>query len=54
MLFNQYGVIVVTEANNQEGAQAFADWVVSAEGQAVIEEFGVETYGEPLFVPNAE
>jgi tungstate transport system substrate-binding protein len=54
MLFNQYGVIVVTDANNQEGGQAFADWVVSAEGQAVIEEFGVETYGEPLFVPNAE
>jgi tungstate transport system substrate-binding protein len=54
MLFNQYGVIVVTDANNREGAQAFADWVVSAEGQAVIEEFGVETYGEPLFIPNAE
>jgi tungstate transport system substrate-binding protein len=54
MLFNQYGVIVVTDANNQEGGQAFADWVVSAEGQDVIREFGVDTYGEPLFVPNAE
>lgn len=54
MLFNQYGVIPVTDANNPEGAQAFADWVVSAEGQAVIEQFGVEEYGEPLFVPNAQ
>jgi tungstate transport system substrate-binding protein len=54
LLFNQYGVIPVTDANNPEGAQAFADWIVSAEGQAVIEEFGVEEYGEPLFIPNAE
>jgi tungstate transport system substrate-binding protein len=54
ILFNQYGVIPVTDANNQEGAQAFSDWIVSAEGQAVIEEFGVDTYGEPLFIPNAE
>jgi tungstate transport system substrate-binding protein len=53
-LFNPYGVIVVAEASNPEGAQAFADWIVSAEGQAIIEEFGVDTYGEPLFVPNAQ
>jgi tungstate transport system substrate-binding protein len=53
-LFNQYGVIVVTDASNLEGAQAFFDWVLSAEGQAVIADFGVETYGEPLFIPNAE
>lgn len=52
-LFNQYGVIVVTGADNQEGGQAFADWIVSDEGQAVIEVFGVEEYGEPLFIPNA-
>lgn len=53
-LFNPYGVIVVTDANNRAGAQAFADWIVSAAGQAVIETFGVDTYGEPLFVPNAQ
>jgi tungstate transport system substrate-binding protein len=52
-LFNQYGVIPVTDATNQEGAQAFADWIVSAEGQAVIEEYGVERFGQPLFFPNA-
>ena len=35
---------------NEEAALAFADFVTSAAGQAVIEEFGVEDYGEPLFV----
>ncbi|MBE0417267.1 MAG: extracellular solute-binding protein [Coriobacteriia bacterium] len=53
-LFNPYGVIVVTDASNPEGAQAFADWIVSAEGQDVIREFGVDTYGEPLFIPNTQ
>jgi len=54
LLSNPYGIIVVTDANNSPGAQAFADWIVSAEGQEVIREFGVDTYGEPLFIPNAE
>jgi tungstate transport system substrate-binding protein len=53
-LLNQYGVIPVADATNMEGAQAFADWVTSDEGQAVIREFGVEEFGEPLFVPNAQ
>jgi len=53
-LLNQYGVIVVTDAKNQAGGQAFSDWIVSAEGQQVIGEFGVEQYGQQLFVPNAQ
>lgn len=53
-LFNQYGVIVITEATNQAGGQAFADWIVGDEGQAVIRDFGVDTYGQALFVPNAQ
>jgi len=53
-LLNQYGVIVVTDAKNQAGGQAFFDWVVSEEGQQVIGEYGVEKYGQALFVPNAE
>lgn len=53
-LLNQYGVIVVTDAQNQEGGQAFFDWVLSAEGQEVIAGFGVEDYGQQLFVPNAQ
>jgi len=53
-LLNQYGVIVVTDAANQAGGQAFFDWVLSPEGQEVIGEYGVEKFGEPLFIPNAE
>jgi len=53
-LFNQYGVIPVTEAANPEGARAFFDWILSAEGQAIIEDFGVEEFGQPLFIPNAQ
>ncbi len=53
-LLNQYGVIVVTDATNQEGGQAFADWVLSVEGQKVIGEYGVEKFGQALFTPNAQ
>jgi tungstate transport system substrate-binding protein len=53
-LFNQYGVIPVVGAANPDGARAFADWIVSDEGQAVIEAYGVEEFGAPLFFPNAE
>ncbi len=53
-LLNQYGTIVVTDATNQAGGQAFFDWVLSPEGQAVIGEYGVEKFGQPLFIPNAE
>lgn len=53
-LLNQYGVIVVTDTRSQEGGQVFFDWVLSAEGQAVIGGFGIEEFGEPLFTPNAQ
>ncbi len=55
-LFNQYGVIVVNPAKHRHVkkklAQAFADWVVSPEGQATIASFGIG--GESLFFPNAK
>jgi tungstate transport system substrate-binding protein len=51
-LFNQYGVIPVTGATNAEGAQAFMDWILSPDGQKVINEYGVDTYGEALFIGN--
>ena len=54
-LFNQYGVIVVDPARHphvkKELAQAFADWVVSPEGQAAVA--GYRIGGEQLFFPNA-
>lgn len=53
-LFNQYGVIPVTDAANMSGATAFAEWIVSEEGLAIIAEYGVEEFGEPLFFPNAK
>ncbi|MEP7058502.1 MAG: substrate-binding domain-containing protein [Caldimonas sp.] len=55
-LFNQYGVIVVNPARHPQVktalAQAFADWVVSADGQAAIAAYKVG--GEQLFFPNAK
>jgi len=55
-LFNQYGVIVVNPAKHPHTktalAQAFADWVVSADGQAVIANYKIG--GEQLFFPNAQ
>lgn len=53
-LFNQYGVIPITDATNPEGAKAFADWITSDEGQSVIAKYGVEKFGQPLFFPNAQ
>lgn len=55
-LFNQYGVIPVNpdkgEEINHDGALAFMNWFLSEKGQNLIEEFGVEEYGQPLFIPN--
>ncbi|NLL81437.1 MAG: solute-binding protein [Tissierellia bacterium] len=57
-LFNQYGVIPVNpdknDLINNEAAMEFMNWMISDKGQGLIEEFGVEEYGQPLFVPNAE
>lgn len=53
LLNNQYSVIVVRDASNHEGAEAFADWITSQPAQALIGEFGVERFGRPLFTPNA-
>jgi len=57
-LFNQYGVIAVNPEKNEqinaEGAQAFIEWLLSAETQELISQYGVEEFGEPLFIPNAK
>jgi len=54
-LFNQYGVIVANPARHPHTktalAQAFADWVVSAEGQATIASYQIGS--QQLFFPNA-
>jgi len=56
-LLNIYSVMEVNSARfprvNAEGGRRFADFMVSAEAQAVIETFGLERFGEPLFFPDA-
>ncbi len=56
-LFNQYGVMVVDPSKNDlinsEGALAFQEWILSADTQKLIGEYGVEKYGQALFTPNA-
>ena len=56
-LLNLYSVMQVNPANgprvNAAGGKAFADFMVSPEVQAVIRTFGVDTYGQALFVPIA-
>lgn len=56
-LLNPYHVITVDPGKfprvNEKGARAFAEYVLSAEAQALIGEFGVKEYGQPLFFPDA-
>jgi tungstate transport system substrate-binding protein len=57
-LLNVYHVIIVNPEKwpsvNLAGAKAFADFITSSEGQKIIDEFGVEKFGEPLFFPDAD
>jgi tungstate transport system substrate-binding protein len=57
VLLNIYHVIVVNPEKwpkvNVDGAQAFAQFLISDETQRIIEEFGVDIYGQPLFFPDA-
>lgn len=57
-LLNVYHVITVNPDKfplvNNPGAVAFAEFMVSPETQAIILEFGVDKYGEALFIPDAD
>ena len=56
-LLNIYSVMEVNPANgprvNGPGGRAFAEFMLAPETQAVIKAFGVDRYGQPLFVPVA-
>lgn len=56
-LLNIYHVITVHPEKfprvNRAGAEAFADYLVSAEAQAIIGEFGKDRYGQALFFADA-
>ena len=57
-LRNVYHVIVVNPerhgGTNAEGARAFRAFLLTPETQQRIARFGVERFGQPLFVPDAE
>ena len=59
-LFNVYHVIVVNPEPfpdldlNTDGADAFREFLLSEDAQAVIATFGEEQFGQPLFVPYPE
>jgi len=56
-LLNIYSVMEINPANgprvNVAGGKAFADFMLAPETQAVIRTFGVDKFGQPLFVPIA-
>jgi tungstate transport system substrate-binding protein len=56
-LLNIYSVMEVNPSNgpkvNTAGGKAFADFMLSADIQKVIKTFGVDKYGQALFVPIA-
>ena len=61
-LLNIYHVMQVNPENfsediagkiNSEGAKAFVEFLIGDEAQQIISTFGVDTYGEPLFYPDA-
>jgi tungstate transport system substrate-binding protein len=56
-LLNIYSVMEVNPENgprvNAPGGKAFADFMLAPETQAVIKTFGVDKYGQALFVPIA-
>ena len=57
LLLNVYSVMEVNPPNgprvNVTGGKAFADFMVARETQAAIKTFGVDKYGQALFVPVA-
>lgn len=56
-LLNYYHVITVSPTKfpkvNSGGANAFADYLVNAETQKLIANFGVDKFGQQLFFPDA-
>lgn len=56
-LFNPYSVITVDPAKNPniqgDLATQFADWIISVPTQELISQFGVEEFGQGLFVPDS-
>jgi tungstate transport system substrate-binding protein len=58
LLLNVYSVMQVNpdkfDLVNGAGGEAFADFMVSEKTQEIIKDFGVDEFGEPLFIPDAD
>jgi len=56
-LLNVYHVILVNHdkwpSTNLDGAIAFSDFITSPAGQDIIASYGVDKYGQALFIPDA-
>ncbi|HEX7118144.1 MAG TPA: substrate-binding domain-containing protein [Longimicrobiales bacterium] len=52
-LRNDYSVILVDRAANPLAAAAFHAWIRGPAAQALIEGYGADRFGRPLFAPNA-
>jgi tungstate transport system substrate-binding protein len=54
-LLNTYSVLQLNgdrfSGLNVDGGRAFAEFLLSMETQATIRDFGIDSYGEPLFIP---
>ncbi len=56
-MYNQYGVMMVNPEKypiKEAEVKEFMDWILSEEGQKLIAEYGVEEFGQSLFIPNAK
>ncbi len=57
-LLNVYHVMTVNPdkwpKSNYDGALAFAKFMTNSDTQAVIKDFGVDKFGQPLFFPDAD
>lgn len=52
-LFNPYGVMYVNSSDKEAAAKTFIDFIVGEKGQEIVQNYGEDTYGKTLFVPNA-
>ena len=57
-LFNPYGVIAVNPEKNpdiqNDLANQFIDWIISVPVQEKIAQFGMDEFGQSLFIPSSE
>jgi tungstate transport system substrate-binding protein len=43
----------IADKMNPDGAKAFVEFMIAEETQEMISQFGVDTYGQPLFYADA-